>query len=124
MLRLPKTPTIRCGNWEAVNLSGEQQKYAALDAWVSLEIYNRAKNLPRVNQKVNRKSLTGTFVAIYATSSKRAAASGYGYICDPSQVEDDKALNLNDDLICQDNHCEDPRHDCRLLHQQRWLHYP
>ncbi|CEP08772.1 hypothetical protein, partial, partial [Parasitella parasitica] len=100
MLRLPKTPTIRCGNWEAVNLSGEQQKYAALDAWVALEIYNRAKNLPRVNQKVTQKSSIGTFVAIYTKSSKRIVASGYGYICDPSEVEDDKTSTLNEnDLI-------------------------
>ncbi|CEP13585.1 hypothetical protein [Parasitella parasitica] len=100
MLLLPKTPTIRCGNWEPVNLFGKKQKYAALDAWVSLAIYHRTKNLPRVNQKINQKSSIGIFISMYAKFSKKIVGSGYGYICDPSEVEDDKASNLNEnDLI-------------------------
>ncbi|CEP20060.1 hypothetical protein [Parasitella parasitica] len=58
------------------------------------------KNLPRVNQKVNQKSSIGTFIATYTKYPKRIVASIYGYIRDPSEVEDDKASNLNEnDLI-------------------------
>lgn len=62
---LPKTPMIRCGNWEAAALSEEQKVYAALDAWVSLEIYNQTKCFPTVNQKINESAPDGTFVSIY-----------------------------------------------------------
>lgn len=33
--RLPKPSGLRCGNWEAVPLSAEQQHYAAVDAYAS-----------------------------------------------------------------------------------------
>jgi ribonuclease D len=35
--------TQRLSNWEAEKLTGLQQKYAALDAWACLKIYNRLK---------------------------------------------------------------------------------
>lgn len=39
--RLPKPPEIRISDWEVPQLSDDQQRYAALDAFVSLEIYQR-----------------------------------------------------------------------------------
>lgn len=39
-LRLEKSQAVRCSNWEArPPLSGEQQAYAATDAWASLRVY-------------------------------------------------------------------------------------
>lgn len=42
-LRISKRQRI--SNWEATELSTAQKKYAATDAWVSLEIYNKLKQL-------------------------------------------------------------------------------
>ncbi|KGN72130.1 3'-5' exonuclease [Porphyromonas sp. COT-239 OH1446] len=39
----------RMSNWEAAQLSPAQQMYAALDAWASLQIYNRLIELPYPN---------------------------------------------------------------------------
>lgn len=43
---LPKPPRLRCSNWEAVPLSGEQRRYAALDALASLRCAQAALRLP------------------------------------------------------------------------------
>jgi hypothetical protein len=80
-LYLPKVPQIRCGNWEASLLSEEQKKYAALDAWVSLEMYNKCKSLPTVNVKVYESTTVGTLVSIHIDKGKKnSSIAGYGYI--------------------------------------------
>ena len=38
---LDKSPRLRCGNWEAVELSEAQILYAAMDAYVALDIFSR-----------------------------------------------------------------------------------
>ena len=43
--QLPKTQSIRCGNWSDFSLSAEQIKYAALDAYVSWKLYNCLENM-------------------------------------------------------------------------------
>jgi hypothetical protein len=40
-LDLPKTRELRCGNWTADNLSKDKITYAAADAFVAFEIYNK-----------------------------------------------------------------------------------
>jgi ribonuclease D len=37
---------VRCGNWEARQLSPEQQQYAACDAFASLAVYLGLLQLP------------------------------------------------------------------------------
>ncbi|XP_030467446.2 3'-5' exonuclease-like isoform X1 [Syzygium oleosum] len=44
--QLQKIMKIRCGNWEAVFLSEEQQFYAATDAFASWHLYQVLKSLP------------------------------------------------------------------------------
>lgn len=44
--RLPKPQQLRCGNWEQVPLSQEQQHYAALDAFASLLVGRAVLKLP------------------------------------------------------------------------------
>eukprot|EP00035_Acanthoeca_spectabilis_P009492 m.168035 g.168035 ORF g.168035 m.168035 type:complete len:393 (+) comp14741_c0_seq6:174-1352(+) len=44
--RLPKDSRVRCSDWEAAWLSTEQRMYAALDAAVSLEVYQALLALP------------------------------------------------------------------------------
>ncbi|KAK6170778.1 hypothetical protein SNE40_019088 [Patella caerulea] len=39
-MKLNKEGSIRCGNWANFPLSEEQQKYAAIDAFASLKLYN------------------------------------------------------------------------------------
>jgi len=45
VLNLRISKRQRISNWEANELSNAQQKYAATDAWVSLEIYNKLRQL-------------------------------------------------------------------------------
>ncbi len=49
--KIPKTQ--RMSNWEAQRLNTEQQKYAALDAWASLQIYLKIKELKKSTQLKN-----------------------------------------------------------------------
>ncbi len=39
----------RLSNWEAVTLTPQQQQYAATDAWVSIEIYNKLQITPKLS---------------------------------------------------------------------------
>ncbi|KAG2193902.1 hypothetical protein INT47_004150, partial [Mucor saturninus] len=85
-VQLPKKNLIRWGNWEAENLSEEQINYAALDAWVSLEIYNRA----------------GSFVAIHLDSTAKSSAAAYGFLCadnTPDNNEIHNPTNINGALV-------------------------
>jgi len=44
----------RLSNWEAANLTPQQQMYAATDAWVCIRIYNRLIHTPKIHRKENR----------------------------------------------------------------------
>ncbi|GAX73880.1 hypothetical protein CEUSTIGMA_g1330.t1 [Chlamydomonas eustigma] len=44
---------LRCGNWEAMPLSREQQLYAAYDAFASLSAYNILKDLPKRHELIS-----------------------------------------------------------------------
>jgi hypothetical protein len=97
-LQLPKTNLVRCGNWEAQILTEEQIKYAALDAWVSLEIYNRFKSMPTVHQKVSGKTRAGSFVAVHLANTAKSSVAALGFLCDddlPSSYEQYKASDTH-----------------------------
>jgi hypothetical protein len=79
--RLPKPEVLRCGDCEREELSVEQKKYAALDAWVSLQINLAVKDLDRVNQPVDDTTPAETFVALYFSVSRKQIPSAFGYIC-------------------------------------------
>lgn len=86
-LRLPKFSYIRCGNWDAADLNEEQTKYAALDSYVSLKIFDIANSIPLVNQKVSIDTAPNTFVAIYSSTSRRQIPSAYGYLVEPEVID-------------------------------------
>ncbi|KAI8637805.1 ribonuclease H-like domain-containing protein [Parasitella parasitica] len=90
-VQLPKTNLIRCGNWEAQALNEEQINYAALDAWVSLEIYNRFKSMPTVHQKVSGKTRAGSFVAVHLENTAKSSVAALGFLCDnDSSISDEQ----------------------------------
>lgn len=95
-LYLSKTPSLRCGNWEAPILSEEQKYYAAIDAWIGLEIFERTKMLPLVNQSVNDSTSLGTFVAIYSKTSKQHMPSGFGYLVEKAEAQ---VMDNNNNLV-------------------------
>lgn len=88
---LPKIRRIRCGNWEADTLTQEQIQYAAIDAWVSLEIFKKTKDLPIVNLKITENTPENTFVGLYSSSKYTATSSAFGYLCS----NDTTLLSLN-----------------------------
>lgn len=101
-VQLPKANFVRCGNWEAPILSEEQINYAALDAWVSYEIYTRYKDMPTVHQKVSVNTTAGSFIAIHLDKSASSSVAGYGYICNddtPPTNNTHEALHTNSTRI-------------------------
>jgi len=45
----------RLSNWEAVNLTHQQQEYAAIDAWACLKIYEKLENLKQTGDFIIKK---------------------------------------------------------------------
>ncbi|KAI8136866.1 hypothetical protein BJV82DRAFT_675472 [Fennellomyces sp. T-0311] len=76
--RLPKGP-VRLSNWEAKKLSEAQVKYAALDVWASLKIYQAVAGLPLMNQPVTSITPPGTCVGFCPGSTFKTIAA-YGII--------------------------------------------
>jgi hypothetical protein len=58
----------------------EKKKYAALDAWVSLQICLTVKELAVVNQAAKDTALEGIFAALYFSGSRKQIPSLFGYI--------------------------------------------
>ncbi|KAI8983661.1 hypothetical protein BDB01DRAFT_835291 [Pilobolus umbonatus] len=79
---LPKG-NIRTSNWDAISLSKKQIDYAALDAWVALEIYNKVNGLPKSIRIINADP--GDSVAIFPSSVCSGAPCAYGIIVDQNQ---------------------------------------
>ncbi|KAG2217995.1 hypothetical protein INT45_001538 [Circinella minor] len=67
---------IHLSNWNTTTLSTSQIKYAALDALVSLKIYNTVHSRPLINQPITKATPHGTFVSLHPVSSRRPAAYG------------------------------------------------
>ncbi|KAI7887943.1 uncharacterized protein EV154DRAFT_594948 [Mucor mucedo] len=74
--KLNKDDRIRSGNWEEARLSEDQIKYAAADAYVLLEIYDKLKHFSTIGLAIGGESQVGTFVSVYAGSSKTILARG------------------------------------------------
>ncbi|KAG2198707.1 hypothetical protein INT47_005392 [Mucor saturninus] len=87
-LQLPKISIIRCGDWERDNLTSEQISYAALDAWVALNFFEKANEEPAVNEKVTKKS-------------QKVMPSAYGFIEDnegsiEAHLKDTRLIKVDD----------------------------
>ncbi|CAO3654611.1 unnamed protein product [Mucor hiemalis] len=97
-LQLPKVREVRCGNWEAQSLSQEQITYAALDAWIALDLYNKCKDLPTVNARVYGSTPEGALVSINIEQGKiNSAVAAFGYLQPqgtPSSSHQDKARKI------------------------------
>lgn len=79
---LPKDESIRLSNWDAQVLSNEQINYAALDAWVGLQIYHKVKQYGLVGKRISRPVTEGmqTLLSIYQTISDRETWYRYARI--------------------------------------------
>ncbi|KAL9536874.1 hypothetical protein MBANPS3_012294 [Mucor bainieri] len=68
----------RLSTWDCERLSDEQVKYAAVDAWAGLAIYDAVKSIPVFGKRlcVGDSYLPGTFVALKPPRSKLAIAYG------------------------------------------------
>jgi hypothetical protein len=74
--KLPKPEITRVSNhWDNDVLTEAQQEYAALDAWVSLEMFNTLLNHQVIGSKLNE-VVPGTIVGVYPGSSYQDCAFG------------------------------------------------
>lgn len=87
-IHLPKSNDVRLSNWEALELSDQQKRYAALDAYVAIAVYNSVKGMQLVNEYVTKNTPVGTFVGVFPRSaSKTVTAAAFGYIADSNDPE-------------------------------------
>ncbi|KAG2192239.1 hypothetical protein INT47_009231, partial [Mucor saturninus] len=100
-LNMLKPDDIRKSNWETDVLSPGHIEYAAVDAYVSLEIYQSLKDLCTVKQKVYSLTPVGTFVALYASSADKATPAALGYLRDI--LPDESNLSKREQLITPKN---------------------
>lgn len=82
---LPKPDDIRLsGNWDVATLSDESISYAALDAWVGLEIFHKIKDMPDSNKRIDVidgvESRSGLSVSIFPSLSCSGKPAAYGNI--------------------------------------------
>lgn len=68
-------------------MSSEQIQYAALDAWVALEIYEKLKDLPIANKKVSSADAGVSFV-MYANSNCSGDPSAYSAVVNQEENND------------------------------------
>ena len=67
----------RLNDWSSAELSSDQIKYAAIDAWAGLCIYNVAKDMPEIGTRLNEKNcMPGTYVALKPAGVNRPIAFG------------------------------------------------
>jgi ribonuclease D len=84
---LPKPPETRAANhWDNDVLTPTQIEYAALNAWVSLKIFNRLRNHQVIGSKLDE-AVHGTIVGVYSGSSQQACAFGRLANDDDSETE-------------------------------------
>ncbi|GAA5803691.1 hypothetical protein HPULCUR_009174 [Helicostylum pulchrum] len=82
MLNLLKPADVRKSNWEMDTLSPEHVQYAAVDAYISLRVYKKLKDLETVKKPVTSRTPPGTFVASYASSADKVFPAALGYLRD------------------------------------------
>ncbi|KAI7874434.1 uncharacterized protein EV154DRAFT_569718 [Mucor mucedo] len=87
-IHLPKSNDVRLSNWEALELSDQQKRYAFWDAYVAIAVYNSVKGMQLVNKYVTKNTPVGTFVVVFPRSaSKAVTAAAFGYIADSNDPE-------------------------------------
>jgi len=74
---------MQSSDWDAPQLSNEQLQYAALDAWVSLQILDVLEAKPTVGQPLKSAAPVGQPVSLY--SQKQEVARGH-IISQPTQI--------------------------------------
>ncbi|CEP11245.1 hypothetical protein, partial, partial [Parasitella parasitica] len=85
---LQKEAGLRCEGWEDEVLLQEKIDYAALDAWVALELFDHFKNIPISNVPLDANSISiGQNVAIFSSFKNLPVAYGI--------VEDESITNNN-----------------------------
>lgn len=107
--RMDKYNDIRLSNWDSHQLTDRQIKYAALDAWVSLELYNTLKDLPAINVPIDFNDVYSQHdvpVSIYANKSCKGNPVAYGIAI----ISDNKASPCQELVLhnskCDQNHPE------------------
>ncbi|KAG2204310.1 hypothetical protein INT47_009352 [Mucor saturninus] len=100
-LNMLKPDNILKSSWETYVLSPGHVEYAAVDAYVSLEIYQSLKDLCTVKQKVYRSTPVGNFVALYASSADKVTPAALGYLRDI--LPDESNLSKREQLITPKN---------------------
>ncbi|KAL7535665.1 hypothetical protein ACHAXR_006652, partial [Thalassiosira sp. AJA248-18] len=101
---LDKNQDVRCSDWNAPNLEPNQIKYAALDAIVSLAIYNELEKLPDLTLRFTMEDVRGNegdmvdlvprygSVACMATRAATAKIVGYAQCKSPDGISPPLAL--------------------------------
>jgi len=97
-LNLIKPDSIRKSNWEMNVLSPEHIEYAAIDAFVSLEVYKKLKDTATVRKPITLHTPAGTFIALYASSADKAFPAALGYLCDILPNEESTVARSEDRL--------------------------
>ncbi len=85
----------RLSNWEAVNLTQQQQGYAATDAWACIEIYNKLQQMTKLSPseiaRLNKERKAAAAAAAEKRAARKAARaaewSAYKRSQKPKQVE-------------------------------------
>ena len=79
---LPKPKDVRISDWEAPNLSPEQQQYAAADAFAGLRVFHELAKLPDLSLRLDQNSCEpGTIVDIvppHARKNRDRIMAGFG----------------------------------------------
>lgn len=62
---LPKDDTVRLSDWSAINLTDKQKKYAALDAWAGLQVYQKLKQNSVIGKRIHKPLIEGKIVLVH-----------------------------------------------------------
>jgi hypothetical protein len=75
--KMSKIPEVRCSKWTKIQLSAEQQEYAALDAVKSVEVYSALLEWPDYHSRLSPSSAPlGTIVDIIPPTGQVGSNSG------------------------------------------------
>ena len=60
-----KDDSVRLSDWSVIGLSDTQKKYAALDAWAGLKIYQKLKQNEVVGKRINKPVKEGIYLQCF-----------------------------------------------------------
>lgn len=85
----------RLSNWEAQQLTPQQQSYAATDAWACIEIYNRLQQMERLSPERRREIERQRAEAAKAAAERREAKKNKrGYYNKKDRKRDGESTNV------------------------------